>query len=39
MIKTISITNTAWYSYHVNIVKEVSIKVPAGEYFKTMVWL
>jgi nitric oxide synthase oxygenase domain/subunit len=39
VIKTIGITNTSWYSYHVNIIKEVSINVPACEYFKTVVWL
>jgi hypothetical protein len=39
VIKAISIADAARHSYHVNIVKEVIIEWPAGEYFKTMVWL
>jgi hypothetical protein len=39
MIKAISITNTTRHGYHINIVKEISIKVPACEYFETMIRL
>jgi hypothetical protein len=39
MIKAISITYAAGHCYHVNIVKEIGIKVPACEYLETMIRL